>query len=320
MGFSYGIWVIVLCVNRPGLFPENSSYVKHPIGTLLENNCNQNTHLDPTHPVHIEEICELTNSKDLYWLPTKKLSKHVEGMKLPINRRRHEQEVFKCLPTVVLNYRIRTVCKQWKDLVDSLGFVKFYSAYHSKSKHLLPPRVLGITRNGEEIYSCNPFVAGSEAHKDWVRQDVYSHIWVFKRGFKHILLRLHSALVLEPSMQRYWICIAEERLHVYDSRSGVWDQVDYLAHLIQQSLVLSFNMEEMRWSIEWSSSNPHMGAGLANWVVTTAPQFFIVAIVADRGVVKMMLIRLDCASKRFVKEASFPYNQEHFLVSTRAPS
>ncbi|EFJ25997.1 hypothetical protein SELMODRAFT_413378 [Selaginella moellendorffii] len=133
---------------------RNSSYVKHPIGTLLENNCNRNTHLDPTHPVHIEEICELTNSKDLYWLPTK----------------------------------------------------------------------------------------------------------------------------------RYWICIAEEC-------GTKW--ITFLAHLIygvgmanskayfsSDQGVLSFNMEEMRWSIEWSSS---MGAGWANWVVTTAPQFFIVAIVADRG-------------------------------------
>ncbi|EFJ14405.1 hypothetical protein SELMODRAFT_423536 [Selaginella moellendorffii] len=150
------------------------------------------------------------------------------------------------------------------------------------------------------------------------------------RAVVYILLRLCSALVLEPSMQRYWICIAEERLHVYDSRSGVWDQVDYLpgwshltygvgmanskAHFNSTQGILSFNMEEMRWSIEWSSSNRPMGAGWANWVVTTAPQFFIVAIGAVRGVVKMMLIRLDCASKRFVKEASFPYNEEYHLI------
>ncbi|EFJ26000.1 hypothetical protein SELMODRAFT_441969 [Selaginella moellendorffii] len=277
-----------------------------------------------------------------------------------------EQEVLKRLPAVALHCRIRAVCRQWRDLVDSPGFAKFYSTYHSKSKHLPPPRVLGITRNGEDIYNCNPFVVGSEAPKDWVHQDVYSHIRVFStcgglllgmmgddyvvlnpltralkvlpppplkavsRAVVYILLRLHSALVLEPSMQRYWICIAEERLHVYDSRSGVWDQVDYLpgwSHLIygvgmanskayfnSNQGILSFNMEEMRWSIEWSSSNRPMGAGWANWVVTTAPQFFIVAIGADRGVVKMMLIRLDCASKRFVKEASFPYNEDYHLI------
>ncbi|EFJ36485.1 hypothetical protein SELMODRAFT_404535 [Selaginella moellendorffii] len=56
----------------------------------------------------------------------------------------------------------------------------FFNAHHSINKQICPPRVLGITQNGDKLYSCNPFVAGSEAQKDWVRQDVYGHIRVVK--------------------------------------------------------------------------------------------------------------------------------------------
>ncbi|EFJ36088.1 hypothetical protein SELMODRAFT_404532 [Selaginella moellendorffii] len=279
-----------------------------------------------------------------------------------------EEEVLTRLPAVVLHRRVRAVCKRWRDLIDSPRFAKFHSAHHSIKKQSCPPRVLGITQNGKELYSCNPFVAGSDAQKDWVRQDVYGHIRVVKacggllfgkmgrdyvalnpltRALKvlppppleaaYISPNIHCALVLEPSMQRYWICIAGDiakQLHVYHSRSGVWDTVDYLpgwgnlkygvgmansnAYFSAEHDcmwgILSFNMEEMRWFVEWSSfkdnSPIQMCWSIYKWMVTTANQFFMVAMGEDQ----MTLIRLDCASNGHVQEAGCDYNEKRYPI------
>ncbi|XP_024541008.1 uncharacterized protein LOC9647508 [Selaginella moellendorffii] len=281
-----------------------------------------------------------------------------------------EEEVLKLLPAVVLHRRIRVVCRRWRDLVDSPRFGKSHSAHHSRNKQIYPPpHVLGVTSFGKGVYRCNPFVAGSQTQKGWVRQDVYNHIRVFKAcggllfgqmGNDYVVLNplttalkvlpppplkvvivWRSALVLEPCMQGYWICVADNKkkqLLVYSSRSGVWDKVDYLPgwNRLENGVgmansnayfpcehecmwgALSFNMEEMRWTVEWSSFMGHSPVeacwNVYNWVVTPATQFFKVAVVNDFGVRKMMLVRLDCASKRFVEETSFPYNAGHIAL------
>ncbi|EFJ18486.1 hypothetical protein SELMODRAFT_419875 [Selaginella moellendorffii] len=256
-----------------------------------------------------------------------------------------EEEVLKLLPAVVLHRRIRVVCKRWRDLVDSPGFGKFHSAHHSRNKQICPPHVLGVTSFGKGVYRCKPVCCWISNTEGLGPSGMFTiNIRVFKAcgglvfgqmGNDYVVLNpLTTALKVlpPPPLKR---CNKKKQLLVYSSRSGVWDKVDYLPgwNRLENGVgmansnayfpcehermwgALSFNMEEMRWTVEWSSFMGHSPVeacwNVYNWVVTPATQFFKVAVVNDFGVLKMMLIRLDCASKRFVEETSFPYNEGH---------
>ncbi|EFJ28354.1 hypothetical protein SELMODRAFT_411059 [Selaginella moellendorffii] len=149
------------------------------------------------------------------------------------------------LTAAVLYSRMRGVCKQWKNLIETPGF----AALHY-TRHL--PHVLGLEFH---LYRCNPF-AGQEA-RAWVAMEQnMDHVlnssgglllgmkaedfmvWNPLTGASKILppLRLESkpcsketAMRMDSSGKYYWICIlVPEKQSIYAYDSGTVEQ-EFLA-------------------------------------------------------------------------------------------
>ncbi|EFJ28390.1 hypothetical protein SELMODRAFT_411128 [Selaginella moellendorffii] len=167
-----------------------------------------------------------------------------------------EEEVLVRLSAGLLHTRVRLVCKQWKDLIDSPRFKSLHHKYHSgfKGGERSPPIILGLECNGS-LAKCNPF--GQERDKDWIvinpLPELRFYLLSCAGGLMFGRITSNKSYVtlnpltgdlkvlppppLEPlpstaimathtSRQRYWICISYMRVvYLYDSSVGIWQEV-----------------------------------------------------------------------------------------------